>query len=318
MRTIFGAYIIIQLWFVLLSGALAWSKPSPDLVPSSCLRITLSILLESERYRDPEMIQLLKLYKNDPEFSGFLESYGSDYTSASSLRDAFLRRDVRSIQPPRRPIVVNLFDDSPGSREKNPPPSSRYHKFLVFLGLQKELSWIGKDRRSHMLVSLKKGDTVTDGVKSIILGDFLGAGNRTHIYSVQGQPGTVIRIPFESGGYGQYNTSLWSYVDDARYVPKTIPKSEILDYGRNYCFVISERAQGDVDGQTFLKTVNASSDSALIERKFRLVSLVKLLLKSTGDSIDENNIRSTARQFIWDLKRNDWLLVDWEGYRSSY
>ena len=70
---------------------------------------------------------------------------------------------------------------------------------------------------------------------------------------------------------------------------------------------------GTEDGLKFLSTRPLAPDTEWFAREKRLRDLVG---KLSAPGLTESAVLALARQFIWDTKSLDWILVDWEGLLS--
>lgn len=181
----------------------------------------------------------------------------------------------------------------------------------------KKLEWHGGSERYRLtIMNLKKGDTIRAHDFSLTLGEYIGAGNMTHIFAVAGSPGVVVRIPFNiyQGHPWSSRRRLKEFVDMYPGLPKDVPHVVVEVVAENYAFATCSRVTGWVNGREFLDHPPAGVDAAWIAKSVRLKDLVHRV--NTGRFSAERE-KDLARQFLWDEEREDWILVDWEGLLSS-
>ncbi len=197
------------------------------------------------------------------------------------------------------------------------------------------------------VLSLRKGDTVEFGAHKFVLGDFLGSGNSTFVFRLEGQPGKVIRIPFLVAplkGVG-FHPEIFNMLTRWRQKDPNIPQVKI--YQSEYGFSIVSEVDGNENGNEFLISVrrkymnNMSPDMqrfftelseqnlswatvhwylaveklALQENDLETFNRLRLL-RTRANQYQNNalllHILEYTRQFVWDRTKRDWILVDWE------
>ncbi|MGZ3687299.1 MAG: hypothetical protein ACXWPM_07280 [Bdellovibrionota bacterium] len=184
---------------------------------------------------------------------------------------------------------------------------------------------------STRVMSLRRGDTVVvSGGKQFKLGRFLGRGNSTHVWAIDGEPGKALRLPFHVGPEPQefiqdpelmrvFGTEtarefVLQFREGIAHAPAGIPKVEIFEVGLNNDYLVVSYVNGSERGDQFLSGLSSLADprrASLVSRvqeiivaKKRKYPFLKISPKSTGDVISE------ARQFRWDVDKKDWILAD--------
>jgi hypothetical protein len=197
------------------------------------------------------------------------------------------------------------------------------------------------------VLSLRKGDEVKFGDKEFTLGDFVGSGNSTFIFRLEGKPGKVIRIPFlvaplKSAGL---HPEIFNLLTRFRRPNPEIPQVKLYETGRGFS-VVSE-VDGNENGNEFLISIRRrylSQMSSDMQRFFEefpeeniswatstwYLEVERLTLRErdleTFQRLQSlrrrvNQLQSNAlglkfliysRQFVWDRQLKDWVLVDWE------
>jgi hypothetical protein len=120
----------------------------------------------------------------------------------------------------------------------------------------------------HLLIGLKQGDTVVFDGRSFKLGKFLGAGNTTHIYEIQGT-NQAIRLPYLTDNYfidgavvgdpQAQSTRLQkirSFVTTTfQHLRKKKGAVKIYHLDPHDRFMLVEKIQGKQNGTSFLKSI---------------------------------------------------------------
>lgn len=207
-------------------------------------------------------------------------------------------------------------------------------------------------RYERTVISLKKGDTVVFGNHEFKLGEFLGAGNATHIYALENKPNEVIRIPILVPG-----APIWSIHDfpetqdgrlkHIRYLIQKYANSALTDpflapvilsdpEGR---FLVVKRVYGTQTGADFLDAVvrkagrsqlylgeSLTWDQLMVESleaelQKKCMGLLELLRSDgkvgqySGDGGKATVIyfgTITTRQYLWDEIDKKWVKIDIE------
>lgn len=300
---------------------------SPPNLPRACLRNVLNALTVPDYHRTPEQLLLLKRYKNDPEFAQFIDNAAQLPREATSILKAFESRRAALPPLPRTALTVDLAKESVRTSQAPHCPA------CVLLPNHLGLGAFGLTEHDFRILSLRKGDSIRHGDKTVLLGEFVGAGNTTHIYEVAGQPDRVVRIPFDTlADQENARKFMKDYIDSAATIPADIPRAQILEVGPRGAYVIVERIHGTTDGRTFLESLpsranpktnplsNPKANRALKARETRLRELVRKVMRWQHPKMDDyaraaynsDTVNDEARQFLWDENRKDWILVDWE------
>lgn len=193
----------------------------------------------------------------------------------------------------------------------------------------------GMVQYEQRVLNLKKGDVVigksadTALSQEFVLGDFLGNGNATHVYDIQGIPNKVLRVPFVTSGV-QTNVCGYkhplamarkfskAYVD-LRKKYENIPGlhvAKIYDHGSDGSYVVAEKINVVTTGDQFLKQLKQQDGrlSPAVKKQADDLSEFALQVLKIKDPKRRNiwpyHIELEARQFVWD--GNHWVLLDWE------
>jgi len=186
-----------------------------------------------------------------------------------------------------------------------------------------------------MILHAKKGDSIIfpDG-KKFELGEFLGNGNATHVFSLcenGKETGQAIRIPFfaeaDVGGVPakMVQTLRWgqtiSYAKRFSQAPEAlnlVNHVPILGSGKVsmkgkvktediYTYFIVPRLQISETGDSFLNRVQAEGNrvTPAEAEKYRT-------LKTDLELLEKAGFKQSPKQFGWDSVANRWILLDWE------
>ena len=200
----------------------------------------------------------------------------------------------------------------------------------------------------YQVLNLRKGDTVVyDGV-SYILGEFLEAGNATHIFSLANDPENVIRIPFLSAELMKPDTIQRSIDVDNRiarlqyYIKlyETRMKGQdggvpVKHYDPKHRFIIAKKINGKQTGFKFLVSIDPTGAPGTLRylemknesgsftfkfpadrKKFQL--LFDMMVKNDDVELLDPLINQweldyrKARNYLWDEKEYRWYKVDAE------
>jgi hypothetical protein len=246
-------------------------------------------------------------------------------SSSRTAEQSAIARRIKST-PRATPATIDLTDE--GARLPVKPELEVYGSTIDGYDLPANL-----DAYDQAVLDLHTGDTVVFGNYQYKLGEFLGAGNATHVFALADHPKLAIRIPFHTVYLrrtlitrqflidrfitAEPKRPWWSF---AKQVKIEIPKD-----GRG--FVLVTRIWGTEDAENFLKALltkfgdsrslddlwNIPYDDLLATARERgdklalekLTKLRKLGKKATGTI-------GNIRQYVWDEKKRDWILADWE------
>lgn len=199
----------------------------------------------------------------------------------------------------------------------------------------------------RLVLSLKKGDTIVFDGHEYTLGDFLGAGNMSHVYAIAGTR-TVIRLPFVSD-------FVWARLKRDRRMTQAERMRKLLDgtlaasgglkrkkgsvavyktdtEGR---FMITHKVYGTFSGEKLLRRIVTYSDGltgkdqlfypapghfkseaqmTALERE-QFAQLLELMKQNGEASVDVKTgltkvVALHSRQYIWDANDSRWYLVD--------
>jgi hypothetical protein len=193
------------------------------------------------------------------------------------------------------------------------------------------------------VIHLRKGDVVKSGKREFRLGKFLGAGNTTHIWEVEGEPGKVLRIPFlaEPAHYRAKNMLTLQAIRMRLRAMMEYPKTgfrhvTVHEVGAKFEYALVSRINGTMSGEAFAKTYEAFLGELAANRaaphpipmselalKHSMTEQQALKIARQGDKLDairkrldpESDI--TEDQFIWEdtsfdgKPTDDWILGDW-------
>ena len=286
----------------------------------------------NSRRRTAELNEFLKAIKNDPDFLAWLMEVKPNLDSLESALVAFKNREQNwkanpSFIPPNKSVQLDVSGSA----------SPRYQKIVDSISkteYAEQVSPMGKSTFYEQNVFLlRKGDIVQFGDISFKLGDFLGAGDATHIFAIEGQPDKALRIPFSSilgVQEGTYTTFFRKKLADAlkstERLDAKIKVVRILETDSQYRFQVVERINGVEDGRKYLWSAGKKGPHSYslpsTEKMKKLIESVMLMpevasakedLKQGMEqgNVDENTwniLAKEARQFLWNEK--DWILVD--------
>ena len=191
-----------------------------------------------------------------------------------------------------------------------------------------KFKWNALDAYDRAVLFLRKGDTVRYKSGTYVLGEFLGSGNATHVWAIEGDPNKVIRIPFlsfhlrdklggrDAGPSELVNAWLAGFKKTKtrkvkKYFPKDHTKS-LVDH------IIVQRVQGVENGLWFFRKMSNPDRPYASELLDEWEALKKAGDKKTAKKLEKlarklDKTRAGARQFIWDTEIEDWIQVDFEG-----
>ncbi len=190
----------------------------------------------------------------------------------------------------------------------------------------------------ELVLSLRAGDTVRFGNDQYTLGEFLGAGNASHVFAIAGNPRAVIRIPFLSRG-GDGRVYVERMVDGRRFL-RGVRKVRIRKVGQDFSFLIVDRVDAEIDGLTYLHGVlkkygaraggpkewpwippgfrDRIEDPEDLRKYDELIPFLGLRgvhprVRPRKAVPPEGGISMIGgRQVVLDRKSGNWILVDWE------
>jgi hypothetical protein len=149
-------------------------------------------VLDAER--EQSVNELWKKLKNDPTFYSWFHQQKPEALASMSY-DALLAQYQKE-SPKIKKIAPKVYDlDSFEIGMERPLASAQAIAVAEFLGLSKNTKMSTYEQN---IIEMRAGDTVKFGDKQFVLGEFLGAGNASHIYAIEGRDDAVIRIPYLS------------------------------------------------------------------------------------------------------------------------
>lgn len=304
----------------------AWAAPCGD-APTLYARLMLT---REQEFTDPRTTDFIRLYKNDPGFHQWMNAHGEGARTPSEAMERYRQARTHGdfVPKPAAARTVSLSN----AAELNQPHA----------GLCRLCTWIdpGVTPREYTarVLSLQAGDTVAFGDATFKLGRFLGRGNTSHVWEIEGEPNWVLRIPFYSGppkrgenvrpardtrdfavyGANLARALLEHYVQRAAYfgdlnIPRVAIRSR-QGVGDDYAWAVVTRVRGTQDGKSFLRKMDPrqASDRALRERLYQRVNafLAHSPPAHIRGEVSDADIQITARQFI--REGDDWIMVDWD------
>ena len=150
---------------------------------------------------------------------------------------------------------------------------------------------------------LRTGDSITASGRTYKLGEFLGAGNATHIYRLAYDPSKVIRIPFYALGDARNSGRRFmkTYIELYGQIPDGLPHVRLHQHGDRYSYAIMDYVETNgMNGMTYINSDAHLTDPNFERKRQRLMHLSNMFN------------HSHIRQFAWSTQRNDWILLDWE------
>lgn len=184
-----------------------------------------------------------------------------------------------------------------------------------------------------LVINLRAGDTlVVDGAQ-FHLGEFLGAGNATHVYALADRPNEVIRLPFIADsvaeGFGDTLRETGQYMirNFATLIRPRPPARavKITQTGSRYQYVVVSRIHGNMNGEDFLgklphdaKKISAQDRKRYAELKVAVdhsnfEELPELEVFCRADDEDRAAYGRLARQTVFDTREKSWIVADWEN-----
>ena len=186
---------------------------------------------------------------------------------------------------------------------------------------------------------LKIGDTVAfSGGKTFKLGRFLGAGNASHVFEVEGLPDAVLKIPFaanflliselaSSRASSEAHTAISvarSFIGDLESKAPRLAafprenKIQLLELGRFGEYVLTSKVVYAQTASDFMDR-HAEDKHLSAENQYKMNSL-KALAGTVNRLLFQNfKLSECARQFVWGHFASEpehtpprWIMVDWE------
>ncbi|MAW07849.1 MAG: hypothetical protein CME61_06145 [Halobacteriovoraceae bacterium] len=205
-RNLFTSKIISIFLFLLLSL---------NTFGGNCLYLALAdFSARSDTDRHDEIVEFWKAYKSDPSFVSYVKEEIEKRGLNSDYTDKLFNYPSVSDLLPIKDEVYKIFEDYKKTNKAiiAPEPPKEVNLSLEFLRSEPNVggeiipwfraNWSVETRALTTyeadLLSLKRGDTVNIDGKKFRLGNFLGAGNTTHVYEIldaNGKATSVIRLP---------------------------------------------------------------------------------------------------------------------------
>lgn len=179
-----------------------------------------------------------------------------------------------------------------------------------------------------------KGIQVESSERKFTLGRFLGRGNATHIYELEGHPDEVLRLPFAAGFLAPPLKGITNRVRIVRDFVETYIKDwkmlknkgvnivDIRAYDTDYRYVVVSKITGTLTGEDYIDSLDppphihlgigvvdpevSASKIRDPEQRRRFIELYEQC-----KLMDDPHMK-TARQFVWDEGKSKWILADWE------
>lgn len=317
------------------AGALvppAFAAAAPENARRACLAGHLARFgFVQSTDRSLSATEVWNLYKNNDHFAAWLieqKSLSSPEEALSAYAAALTQGKAKLGIP--KPRIVQLGEKCEGEKCVWLTEALQQPKVLESLVA-------GASQYDALVLGLRKGDTVLFGKEKLRLGNFLGAGNASHVYELADFPERAVKIPFMTTFLrtGDPQADLlaargWvrKLVEDKdKYPVKN--RIEIFNHGKNHEYVIVTRIKGTIDGENFVKNLLAElpahpgesvhnyilrlpKNSPYAKRLRALYTLIPV------DPEDYNSSRMTgdwitvARQLWWDHDKSKWIWADWE------
>ncbi len=195
--------------------------------------------------------------------------------------------------------------------------------------------------------TLKIMDEDTGAIQTFQLGEYLGGGNATHVWALQDNPDLALRIPY--GVVTRFGRTdalrfMKKFNEMAKDLPDEFPRANVVTDGKGRFSVVT-RLHSQETGTEFMKKISGSGTNSrgqliipgaedrkkleqLIDFTNRFAQFSRAYDEAYTDPTDLKNHRELwynpkliaskqtiellARQIIWDLKSQKWVLVDWE------
>ena len=280
------------------------------------------------------------------------------------------------------PTVASLAAHALGSEESRRPENARrFADYKNALGSTSSL-WVfeardhrrpassgaglhkgGLSRFDEQVLLMRRGDrlrfrSAAGTTREVVLGRFLGAGNASQIYALEGQPDRVLRVPLVAGDARTRLADPIAFALERLAQFASPPKARGVRHARVFetgeGYVIQERIPGTLNGRTFLvghAKLFAQFDAApptkreatglsrfllftelgwrfrmlpgrvgqllarreALQRAVLAVDSVEVYAPREGESPSRRaaKLRLAARQFLFDERAKEWVLVDW-------
>ena len=301
---------------------------------------------------EPGLKEFWNLYKNDPHFSGWLNAQWM-LADPAVLVDTFknLPADqVLAFKVAKREWFLKPSEMRVDSKIINSAMTTS--KFPT-LELSQTTSLTVYDEK---VLFLRKGDTVRfratgSKVAEFRLGKFLGSGNSTQIWEIEGEPDQVLRIPFmraglRDRGHDAAVKESRGLVERMARPPDAEPwvkRIKVFEVGDGGTYARVSKVASSEAGDEFLLTntkffalydaeprgvasplkklaaqagISEAEATALVRRRQMLLKAISGVHESDVGGkgpADAADTVEASRQFLWnpDPAINDWTLVDW-------
>lgn len=192
------------------------------------------------------------------------------------------------------------------------------------------------------VLQLKPGDTVKFSDGEFKLGEFLGAGNTTHVWAIEGRPDDALRIPFVTLGLKSRQADrlaipldepfplalVRAWITKLRDGTPDIPgvaTVKVKRIGKLDDYAIVTRAKGTENGEKFMDrldpvVLSSQSNSEMVTRireelkvspaeAMSLIRRREALIQATRKLKQAGFRDADYRQFVWE--GDHWLALDW-------
>lgn len=191
------------------------------------------------------------------------------------------------------------------------------------------------------VINIRKGDTVAFDNQVYKLGNFLGAGNQTHIYELAGYSDRVIRIPFLTDEIfhriklPRLQQLRSSSLEVAQALKKKRGAVKVFTQDSQGRFLIVEKVNGSQNADDFLLSINDRLPDSKTQRelssRYKPISDFSALTPVEQDKVrkltvlmkDNYELKqlkgelwfnpSYTRQYVWDENNSLWRVVDAEN-----
>lgn len=302
--------------------------------------------------------QAYKLYKNDPLFGAWLETQLQPSPRRAEMPiDGWDKRLFAVLEPQgsdwaeateNQVLIDTLAQKFIANRKtisrqlKVEPRTFNFDKELeddvledMFVVLDpRGYAW-GLSDVEMVILHMRAGDRLIIDGETYVLGDFLGAGNTTHIWGLESHPGKALRFAFGSERFSyESSVDFLNEMSESTPDPDTgIRTIEIYRAMENAAALLVERIRSDENLWHFSQREEIKE----LKKKMRYRWIKKLLGLWKQDEIRKlyENLPDDVRlkldaymdiasgiprlgvsdihlgQLIWDLDTHEWVLVDW-------